>query len=445
MKKVLILAYDFPPYVSVGALRPYSWYKYFNKENIYPIVITRQWENKYGNHLDYIAPGSSKSSITEASDFGTIIRTPYNPNFANRLMLKYGNNKYKLFRKLISAFFEIFQYILPIGTKVRLYFEAKKYLKDNSVDLILVTAEPFILFKYASSLSKKFKIPWIADYRDPWTKSKVRSPNLFLKCFNQFFERKFLKNVIHIVTVSEFFKEKITQVIKNKTITIISNGFDDENAKQANKIRQPSQNLNIAFTGSLYNWHPIKSFLSVIESINEVSNKIHLNFYGVNRESLIKQLLENHPNTSNNCSFKGKMQNNELMLELANNNLLLLFNDYAIMGTKIFDYIGVKRHILLCFEDDNEANILKKLYHPLFTFNESEKLLQKEAIIETNSGTIIKNSIELKEKLLEFINEMEESGRINCNSTNIDKYARSYKVITYGNLINKIIKSNPVL
>jgi len=27
-KKVLILAYDFPPYVSVGGMRPYNWYRY---------------------------------------------------------------------------------------------------------------------------------------------------------------------------------------------------------------------------------------------------------------------------------------------------------------------------------------------------------------------------------------------------------------------------------
>ncbi len=41
MKKVLIIAYDFPPLNSVGAKRPYSWYKYFKKYNVYPIVITR--------------------------------------------------------------------------------------------------------------------------------------------------------------------------------------------------------------------------------------------------------------------------------------------------------------------------------------------------------------------------------------------------------------------
>ena len=55
MKKVLILAYDFPPYVSVGGLRPHAWYKYLKEFGVEPIVVTRQWENVHGNHLDYIS------------------------------------------------------------------------------------------------------------------------------------------------------------------------------------------------------------------------------------------------------------------------------------------------------------------------------------------------------------------------------------------------------
>ena len=52
MKKVLILAYDFPPYVSVGGMRPYNWYRYLKEFDVEPVVITRQWENKHGNQLD---------------------------------------------------------------------------------------------------------------------------------------------------------------------------------------------------------------------------------------------------------------------------------------------------------------------------------------------------------------------------------------------------------
>ena len=73
---VLILAYDFPPYVSVGALRPYNWYKYFREFGIYPVVITRQWGNEYGNQLDYVSASSSTETVFENTEYGTVIRTP---------------------------------------------------------------------------------------------------------------------------------------------------------------------------------------------------------------------------------------------------------------------------------------------------------------------------------------------------------------------------------
>jgi hypothetical protein len=36
MKKLLILAYDFPPYVSVGGMRPYNWN---NENSITPFIF----------------------------------------------------------------------------------------------------------------------------------------------------------------------------------------------------------------------------------------------------------------------------------------------------------------------------------------------------------------------------------------------------------------------
>ena len=169
MKKVLILAYDFPPYVSVGGLRPYALYNYLKEFGVEPILVTRQWGNTHGNRLDYVSAGSSEQSIVEVSQCGTIIRTPYKPNFANRLMLKHGDKRYRLLRKSISAYYEFAQFLLPIGPKIELYKAAKHFLKNNQVDAIIATGDPFILFKYASKLSKAFNIPWIADYRDPWS------------------------------------------------------------------------------------------------------------------------------------------------------------------------------------------------------------------------------------------------------------------------------------
>ena len=71
-------------------LRPYSWYISFKEFNFYPIIVTRQWDIKFGDHLDYISPSKYKNTKVVNSKFGTQIQTPYFPNYANQILLKYG-------------------------------------------------------------------------------------------------------------------------------------------------------------------------------------------------------------------------------------------------------------------------------------------------------------------------------------------------------------------
>ena len=351
MKKVLILAYDFPPYVSVGGLRPYSWYKHFYEFGIYPIVVTRQWGNSYGNHLDYIAPGESKETLIEASETGTIIRTPYQPNWANRLMLKYGESNYRLLRKAITAWYELMQFLFFVGPKAGLYQGAKAYLKTHEVDAIIATGEPFVLFKYAAKLSQQQAVPWIADYRDPWTQSASRSPNGFMKIWNAFFEKRFLGNVNHITTVSEFFQGQIATLIKDQVFSIITNGYDEDAFKNLKEIPEKSVVLKLAFVGSLYDWHPWRSVLTVIRGFLMENNdcQIHITFFGVNKQLEIASFLKQYPFLKSNVKIVSSMPNHQLIKELSQQHLLLLFNYYHFVGTKIYDYLALKRPILFCY------------------------------------------------------------------------------------------------
>src|SRR5688572_5192581 len=129
MKKVLILAYDFPPYVSVGGIRPFNWYKFLPESGIHPVVVTRQWVNKYRDYRDYISKSESDEVIIESDEMRTIVKTPYIPNIANRILLKHGESKYRFIRRLISAFYELGQFIFPMGSKYQLYKAANEYLK----------------------------------------------------------------------------------------------------------------------------------------------------------------------------------------------------------------------------------------------------------------------------------------------------------------------------
>jgi hypothetical protein len=439
MKKLLILAYDFPPYVSVGGLRPLNWHRHLKEFDVEPVVITRQWSNTNGNHLDYISPGISPLVVEDKSEFGTIFRTPYHPNLSNRLLLKYGDSRFKVIRKLISGYYEFTQFLAPTGPKSGLYNFAREYLKENKVDAIIATGDPFVLFSYASKLSKEFGIPWIADYRDPWSQNFSSKKGYFQRKLDLFFEKKIVKSCSKIITVDALFKLKIGQLFPQKAFDILPNGFDEEQIASCSRIEQNSKQLTFSFIGTIYNWHPLELIL------NDFSNfaKMHpekpfiLKFYGTNCPERIEELVEsNYSDLKNKTIILNKLPNGQLLQSLAKDNVLLLFNYYNFTGTKIYDYLGLKRKIILCYSDSAEAQILKEQYY--FHSIETDVLPQIEIIKETNSGVIVKDSEHLIEVLEELYKEFSETGQISCNSMGIEKYSRKLQVEKLAYLIQNL-------
>lgn len=441
LKRVLILAYDFPPYVSVGGLRPFNWYKYLNEFGVYPFVITRQWENNHGNFLDYISESESKNSIIENDEKGTLIRSPYKPNVSNRLLIAHGENRYKVIRKSITAFFEFGQFVSKIGPKVELYHAAKEFLKENKVDAIIATGDPFVLFSYAAALSKEFDIPWIADYRDPWSHNKSYNNNFFLKSWNRHFERKIVSKASQIITVSEFLKVTIEDLIKGSPIHILPNGYDPDVIDQIADIEQSAEIMQIAFVGTIYNWHPIRSFLKVFNQfISQNENaKIRLNLFGINISAEIENLIQ--------TEFKGlkkfvfitpKIPNDVLLKELAKNNVMLLFNYYSFMGTKIFDYIGIRRKILMCYSNDIDTLKLKDKYYTIEEIENVSHHLQVDLIEETNSGIVAENETKLLPILNELYAEFLAKGKIECNSINVENYSRKIQVKKLADIVKSL-------
>ena len=439
MKKVLILAYDFPPYVSVGGLRPYNWLRHFKEFDIEPTVITRQWGNTYGNSFDYIAKGISNDLITESNELGTVLRTPYHPNLSNRLLLKYGEKRFIFVRKAISGFYEFGQFIFPIGPKAQLYKAAKNYLKTNKVDLILATGDPFVLFSYASKLSKKFDTPWIADYRDPWSQSFSAKKGFFQRKFDLFFEKRVVTTAIQINTVDQLFKLKLNQLFPLKTIDIYPNGFDEREMKKVESVQQDSACLTFSFIGTMYLWHPIKELLKDYSLFAKKypEKDFRIKFYGINNAEEIIQLVHSQfKELSPKIKLIAKLPNGELLEQLAKDNVLLLFNYYQFTGTKIYDYIGLKRKILLCYEKSQEAEVLKNQYY--FHSIETDITPQIDIINQTNSGVIVRDSEHLMEVLEELYAEFQETGQIACNSIGVENYSRKIQVEKLAELIKSL-------
>ncbi len=441
MKKILILAYDFPPYISVGALRPNAWFKYFSEFGFHPIVVTRQWDNKFGDYRDYIAPSTSKRAVIEDKEKGTIIRAPYFPNWSNRLILKKGEHKWRLLRKSYSALIEYGQFVSPVGPKRPIYIAARDFLKREKVDLILATGDPFIMFHYANLLSKKYSIPWVADYRDPWTLNSDEKKFWFEKKVQGFLERKIVSNALAISTVSEFVKFKIEKIVRPELMpfVILPNGFDDEAIDKVKNIRQTRSELTISLVGSLYEWHPYEHFLATCaQFLEQKKQNIKFKFYGTNRKSELEYIVQDKfPILKNHIEIIGKMPNDQLLSELAKDNVMLLFNYYSYMGTKIFDYLGIKRKILLCFTDDLVSNQLKEKYYKVKENKNYSSNLQADLLELTKAGLSIRNSTDLLQILNELVNEFQTTSEIKCDAINTENYSRRNYVQVLANFLNE--------
>ena len=80
--RILILAYDFPPNLSIGGQRPWYWAKYLNEYGVYPIIITRHWNASLQSAADCVKPSASQSIQDLRQDSHRIIRIPFIHAFA---------------------------------------------------------------------------------------------------------------------------------------------------------------------------------------------------------------------------------------------------------------------------------------------------------------------------------------------------------------------------
>jgi glycosyltransferase involved in cell wall biosynthesis len=393
------------------------------------VVVTRQWGNTFGSALDYVAPGYSEQVLMEETEFGKVLYSPYHPSLSHRLLLKYGDTRYKLVRKFLSGFYEILQYLLPIGTKRELYIAAFDYLSKNKVDVIIATGEPFVLFHYAKRLSKRFKVPWVADYRDPWSNPWRKKNGLYYK-FNQWVEKRTVGSASLISTVSTFVERQIRQQVPMGNFCIAPNGYDEEVLATLHSSKQNAEVFQMAFVGTIYDWHPLEIVLKTLNdwAASKPQRKFELHFYGTNcNKEIIQNTTKHFPLLKEVVKVHPKMSNQSLLKCTSKHNILLLFNDYAIIGTKIYDYLALKRKIVLCFSNDLGAQVLKDKYYLLETYGALETL-QEDLIRATNSGIIVENAAQLLETMNDLYEEHQHTGQIACESSGIEAFSRILQV-----------------
>ena len=137
---------------------------------------------------------------------------------------------------------------LWIGPSVRYL---KKYLQEHPVDLIVSTGPPQSMHLIGRRLAKETGLPWIADFRDPWTKIfyfKHLSMTRATERWHKRMEKKVLDDASVVVAVSPLVQQEF-QKMTQTPVELITNGFDEcDFADERNREAEGGQDREFTIT-----------------------------------------------------------------------------------------------------------------------------------------------------------------------------------------------------
>ncbi|MEL6924103.1 MAG: glycosyltransferase [Bacteroidota bacterium] len=373
MKRVLILAHDFPPFQSIGAKRPASWLRHFKANGLYPVVVTRHWNTDSVNYEEAISGDPRKEVSVEETEQGTIIRVPYQPDWKDWMILRFGMNRFVLLRKMISFLSLYLRFFSrSFDPTHRIEKTAAYYLKHTRCDLILATGEPFILFSYAARLSRQFSVPWVADYRDGWTSNQSKEHrSLTARLLNRFYrvvEQYYLRRVCLITTAAPSYAESLAATHPSKKIEVVYNGYESEVLPLIQDIDSNADCFEIAYAGTLYSYQQLEMFLEAYQQfVMECQPRVRLTFFGLSFYPEMVQRVTSFPFANDNMRsaihFTKRLDYLSLMKRLREAHVMLLLSNEGVnwLSAKVFDYLAVNRKILLVKNDKGVLeSILKK-------------------------------------------------------------------------------------
>ncbi len=417
MKKVLIITYYWPPSGGSGVQRWLKFVKYLRDFGWEPVVYTP--ENPEFPALD-------NSLFKDIPENITIIKRPiWEPYSAYKKFI--GQKKDA---KINAGFLSERQkpkltedisvwirgnFFIPDARKFWIKPSIKylkKYLTDNPVNAIVSTGPPHSTHLIALELKKQLNIPWIADFRDPWTNIDFYKDLKLTKWADRKhhkMELEVLKIADKVIVISSGMAKNFENIFQ-RDYEVITNGFDTEDNKDKENIIMDKR-FSISYIGTMVK---TRNPLSLWEAISQLINtnkyfaeQIEIKLIG-KLDYSVKQSIKNYGLENYITEIKYLSHNQIVGLQKQSQVLLLVINNTPnakmIITGKLFEYLISKRPILCIGPADGDA---------------------AKVIKETNSGLIsdFDDVEKLKSNILKYFH-LFEKGKLISETKNIEKYSR---------------------
>ena len=433
-KKLLIITYYWPPAGGGGVQRWMKFTKYLREFGWEPIIYTVS-----NGEYPVVDESLVKEIPADIETIKTPIWEPYSfyKRFTGRKKDErvysgfINENKKESFTQKVSVFIRG-NFFIPDARKFWINPSInylRKYLKTNPVDAMVSTGPPHSTHLIAMGVKEKIKVPWIADFRDPWTNidfyDQLRLSNWADKKHRQL-EKEVLKKADKVVTVSWSWADDFKQISGRPDIKIITNGFDP--ADFQNLEAPLSNKFSICHIGSMNKDRNPQVLWKVLQHLvttsKEFAEKLEILLIG-QVDFAILQSIEAHKLTPylNKIDF---VPHKEVIPYLKKSPILLLPindtpNSAGVLPGKLYEYLGAERAILCIGPKNSDA-----------------------AKIMTETNSYMHDYMDysgIKESLLTLFNAY-KNGELKTNPQKILRFSRKTLAEKYGILIESITKCN---
>ncbi len=348
-RKVLLVAYYFPPLGGAGVGRP--------------LALMRGLASRgYECHVLTVKPVTYRvyeRSLLEGIDQSVIYRSgSFDPQ---RLMYLLGARKVKSTsiekaRAIADRFFP--------DSKIGWVRKATRFgttlATNKRYDAIISTSPPVSAHLVARTLARQFDLPWIADFRDYWTAFKPE---------DWYSSQHSIDRAHSLLYTIE--KEAAVVTSANKSIadyvdaaTVIPNSYDSQLAQQWQPLEQ-NDRFTIGLFGTFNKFYPVEPLLKVLARIRDNSpdlfGKISLLQAGDVSHKWLFDNLETY-NMTGICDCRGyvpRIDVNNVLSGCALFYLGLPFdNEKGITTARIFNLLASGRPLLAAVPSVSEIAAL---------------------------------------------------------------------------------------
>ena len=370
--RVLLVSYYFPPSGGSGVQRALKFVKYLPDFNWQPIVLTVDPEFAAYPDLDPTmeseVPACVQIHRTKSWDPYRMYARWTGKSLDNAVTVGFLSDKTPTMRERLARWVRANVFIpdARVGWTPYAYRAAKSKLALTDFDAVITTGPPHSTHLIGRKLCKRFGIPWIADFRDPWTDIDFMEQlpmRPAIRRINERLERSVMNEANVVVAISPSMCQAYASKTNARCVTIF-NGYDEEDFENELDASE-TDSFVISHVGNMNaarNPEPLWRVLKKLRSENSYPH-LKVRLVGNVDVKVLEQLDKLELKTM--VEQIEYVPHREAVVFMQTSSILLLpinrvQSAGGIVTGKLFEYLAAKKPILGLGPADGEAGRILK-------------------------------------------------------------------------------------